>query len=151
MRIKRFLSVCVLFVGMLYADSSLQEDINKIAKASSNTSALYAAQVPAPNNIISEKIALAAMSTGELSTTAQSIKDMLQSQNVQQLGVIGESEDMNIATIKQVINGLDKKVQATIYVIVEHNNYDELKDLAQQKGVNLVCILKNSDTQNSAK
>lgn len=85
MKIKRFLTMLVLFVGFSYADSNIQQDLETIAKASNNTSKLYIAQVPAPGNFLSEKMMLGAMGMGELTKTAQDIKSMLESGNVKQL------------------------------------------------------------------
>jgi hypothetical protein len=142
------LTVALLFSGCAtksYDNAVMQDDVESIAKASNTSSKLYAIQVPAADNTVSEKIALVAMDNmAELTKPAKSIKNKLLSGNVQQLGVIGQSEAMNIATIKQVIHALEQKVNATLYTVVKENNYDELKDLAHQKGVELVFIVKNS-------
>ncbi|MDD3592984.1 MAG: hypothetical protein PHO65_10110 [Sulfurovum sp.] len=140
MKIKRFLTMLVLFVGFSYADSNIQQDLQTIAKASNNTSKLYTIQVSAPGTIISEKMMLMAMSVGTLTRATQDIKSMLESGNVKQLGIVGESEAVNIATAKQAINALDRQVDATIYIVAKESDCNEIKSLASQKGVNLVIL-----------
>jgi len=140
MNIKLFLTMFVLIFGFSYADSNIQHDLETIAKASNAPSKLYIVQVPAPGNIISEKMMLGAMGMGELTQTAQDIKNMLESDNAKQLGIIGESEAVNIATVKQAINALDRKVDATIYMVAKENDCNEIKTLANQKGLNLVVL-----------
>ena len=149
MKIKRFLTMLVLFVGFSYADSNIQQDLKTIAKASNNTSKLYIVQVPAPGNFLSEKMMLGAMGMGELTKTAQDIKSMLESGNVKQLGIVGESEAVNIATVKQAINALDRKVDATVYIVAKENDCNEIKSLASQKGVNLVILSQTASSVSS--
>ncbi|MDY0234395.1 MAG: hypothetical protein RBS11_10225 [Sulfurimonas sp.] len=149
MKIKRFLTMLVLFVGFSYADSNIQQDLETIAKASNNTSKLYIAQVPAPGNFLSEKMMLGAMGMGELTKTAQDIKSMLESGNVKQLGIVGESEAVNIATVKQAINALDRKVDATIYIVAKESDCNEIKSLASQKGINLVILSQTASSVSS--
>ncbi|MDD2450416.1 MAG: hypothetical protein PHU67_00710 [Sulfurovum sp.] len=48
MKIKRFLTMLVLFFGFSYADSNIQQDLKTIAKASNDPSKLYTIQVSAP-------------------------------------------------------------------------------------------------------
>lgn len=150
MKIKLFLTMLVLFVGFSYANSTIQQDLETIAKASKVPSELYIVQVSAPNNIISEKMMLAAMGMGELTKTAQDIKSMLESRNVKQLGIVGESEAVNIATAKQAINALDRKVDATIYIVAKESDCNEIKNLAVQKGLNLVVLSQTVSSVSSA-
>jgi len=150
MKIKRFLTIFVLFVGFSFADSNIQQDLETIVKASSIPSELYIVQVSAPNNIISEKMMLGAMGMGELTKTAQNIKNMIDSRNVKQLGIVGESETVNIATVKQAINALDSKVDATIYIVAKENNCSEIKTLASEKGVSLVILPQTASSVSSA-
>ena len=139
----------VLFLGFSYADSNIQQDLETIAKASNAPSKLYIVQVPAPSNIISEKMMLAAMGAGELTQTTQDIKNMLESDNAKQLGIIGESEAVNIATVKQAINALDRKVDATIYIVAKESDCNEIKTLVSQKGVNLVILSQTASSVSS--
>jgi hypothetical protein len=147
MKIKRFLTTFIMFLGFSYADSNIQQDLETIAKASNSSSKLYITQVSAPNNIISEKMMLGAMGMGELTQTAQDIKNMLESGNVKQLGIIGENQAINTATVKQAINALNRNVDATIYIVGKESDCNEIKSLASQKGLNLVVL---SQTANSA-
>lgn len=141
MKIKRFLTMLVLFLGFSYADSNIQQDLETIAKASNNnTSKLYIAQVPAPGSFLSEKMMLTSMGAGVLTLASQNIKSMLESGNVKQLGIVGESQAVNIATAKQAINALDRKVDATIYIVAKESDCNEVKTLAIQKDVNLVIL-----------
>lgn len=149
MKIKRFLTILVLIFGFSYADSNIQQDLETIVKASSIPSELYIVQVSAPGTIISEKMMLMAMSAGTLTRTAQDIKSMLESRNLKQLGIVGESEAVNIATVKQAINALDRKVDATIYIVAKENNYSEIKTLASQKGVSLVILPQTASSVSS--
>ncbi|MDD3775273.1 MAG: hypothetical protein PHV08_04870 [Sulfurovaceae bacterium] len=149
MKIKLFLTMLVLFLGFSYADSNIQQDLETIAKASNAPSKLYIVQVPAPSNIISEKMMLAAMGAGELTQTTQDIKNMLESDNAKQLGIIGESEAVNIATVKQAINALDRKVDATIYIVAKESDCNEIKTLVSQKGVNLVILSQTASSVSS--
>lgn len=140
MKIKQFVIMFVLIFGFSYADSSIQQDLETIVKASSVPSELYIVQVSSPGTIISEKMMLMAMSAGTLTRATQDIKSMLESRNVKQLGIVGESETVNIATVKQAINALDRKVDATIYIVCKENNCIDIKALASQKGVSLVIL-----------
>jgi predicted transcriptional regulator len=149
MKIKRFLTMLVLFVGFSYADSNIQQDLETIAKTSNNPSKLYAIQVSAPGTIISEKMMLMAMCAGTLTRTAQDIKSMLESGNVKQLGIVSESEAVNIATTKQAINALDRKVDATIYIIAKESDCNEIKSLASQKGISLVVLSQTASSVSS--
>jgi len=149
MKIKRFLTMLVLCVGFSHADSNIQQDLEMIAKASNNPSKLYITQVSAPGTIISEKMMLMAMSAGTLTRTTQDIKSMLESGNVKQLGIVGESEAVNIATVKQAMNALDQKVDATIYIIAKESDCNEIKSLASQKGINLVILSQTTSSVSS--
>lgn len=150
MKIKLFLTTFILFLGFSYADSNIQQDIETIAKASNSSSKLYITQVSAPNNIISEKMMLGAMGMGELTQTAQDIKNMLESGNVKQLGIIGENQAINTATVKQAINALNRNVDATIYIVGKESDYNEIKSLASQKGLNLVVLSQTANSVSSA-
>lgn len=136
----------VLILGFSYADSNIQQDLETIVKASSVPSELYIVQVSSPGTIISEKMMLMAMSAGTLTRATQDIKSMLESRNVKQLGIVGESETVNIATAKQAIKALDRKVDATIYIVCKENNCIDIKALASQKGVNLVILSQTASS-----
>lgn len=146
MNIKLFLTTFIMFLGFSYADSNIQQDLETIAKASNSSSKLYIVQVSAPNNIISEKMMLGAMGMGELTQTAQDIKNMLESGNVKQLGIIGESQAINIATVKQAINALNRNVDATIYIVGKESDCNEIKSLTSQKGLNLIILLQTANS-----
>jgi len=146
MKIKRFVIMFVLILGFSYADSNIQQDLETIVKASSVPSELYIVQVSSPGTIISEKMMLMAMSAGTLTRATQDIKSMLESRNVKQLGIVGESETVNIATAKQAIKALDRKVDATIYIVCKENNCIDIKALASQKGVNLVILSQTASS-----
>ncbi len=150
MNIKLFLTMLVLFLGFSYADSSIQQDLETIAKASNAPSKLYIVQVPAPGTIVSEKMMLMAMSAGTLTRVTQDIKSILESGNVKQLGIVGESEAVNIATVKQAINTLNRKVDVTIYIVCQKNDCNEIKSLASQKGIGLVILPQAASSVSSS-
>ncbi len=98
-------------------------------------------EVPSTNNIISEKIMLAAMASGESTSATEQLKALLQKGTSTQIGVVGKSQAVNVMTVKQTLKKLaSKPAKGTVYLIGDAKIKDVLSAVNQNKDINVVVI-----------
>ncbi len=108
-----------------------------------NTDSLYIVTIPSPNNFISEKIILATLATGETSRAMTQLMDMLITNQQQAIGITGESDVINAATIKGTLKKLQNKTASgMIYLIADKDTQQELTAINKNKAIQLFFIDK---------
>jgi len=108
-----------------------------------NTDSLYIVTAPSPNNFISEKIMLAALATGDTSRAMAQLMDMLITNQLRAIGITGESDAINAATVKGALKKRqDKTASGTIYLIADKDTQQELTAINQNKAIQLFFIDK---------
>lgn len=108
--------------------------------AASRLESMYFVQVPSPDNVISEKLMITTLAFGS-STAIDALVKIFSSGNPATIGVIGESDGVNAATVKITLEQLkNKKATGTIYLVADEKTRDELNDLAQTVGIKLIVL-----------
>lgn len=101
---------------------------------------MYFIDVPSPDNIISEKLMIASLEFGS-STAIDALVEILSSEKPVTIGVVGDSDAVNAATVKAALKELkNKKTAGTVYLVADTKAQEELHDLAQTVGIKLIVI-----------
>lgn len=104
-------------------------------------------QVPSANNIISEKIMLAVIASGESTPSIEQLSDLLQKETHMQIGVVGKSQATNIMTIKQALKKLaSKPAKGVLYLVGNAKTKEELSVANQHKDI-VVVVVDTKQTQ----
>jgi len=108
--------------------------------AASGLKSIYFIAVPSPANVISEKLMAASLAFGS-STAIDALVEVFSKGNPVTIGVIGESDAINAATVKVTLEHLkNKRAAGTLYLVADTKTRDELHDLAQTAGIKLIVL-----------
>lgn len=119
--------------------SEVQKQINYIY-SKTKISDMYFIEVPSANNIISEKIMLAAIQLNG-SASVDALDGVLKKNDFTHIGVVGRSMPTNVVTIKQSLKNMqNKSARGTIYVIANDKEKFELEAMNKNSNINLVVI-----------
>lgn len=108
--------------------------------AATKVKTIYFIDVPSPNNIISEKIAVATMAL-EGSKAVDALDAFLKKNALVHIGIIGKSQAINVATVKQSLKNMaNKPAQGTVYLIAGESEKSELDALNNNKNISIVVV-----------
>ena len=98
-------------------------------------------KIPSANNIISEKIMLAVIASGESTPSIEQLSALLQKETHMQIGVVGKSQATNIMTIKQALKKLAQKpANGVLYLVGNAKTKEELSLANQHKDIVVVVV-----------
>lgn len=109
--------------------------------AASKSTKMYFMEVPSPNNFLSEKIMLATIALGDGSTAIDQLAELLEKDAVGPIGIVGDSQDINVMTVKQSLKKIaGKHAKGTIYLIADAKIKEELMTLNQELNLNIIVV-----------
>ena len=122
---------------------AITQQMSEILAAAESKELIFI-DVPSAKNIISEKIMLAAIASGETTLAMEQLISLLQRNTSIQIGVVGKSQAINIMTIKQALKKLaSKPVNGVVFVIGDAKAKEELSAANQHRNISVVVVNDN--------
>lgn len=124
--------------SLFQSNNIVQEQMAAITKES-GAAEMFFIEVPSPNNIISEKLMLATLATGMRSNVIDQLVELLSLNKNLIIGVVGESQSINTATVKRAMEDAKKKAASgTIFLVGNEQTQATLNALAVRNNLKFV-------------
>ncbi|MDO9365499.1 MAG: hypothetical protein Q7T58_04020 [Methylotenera sp.] len=124
----------------LHHNAEIAQQMTDIYAVAASKEMLFI-EVPSANNIISEKIMLAVIASGESTPSIEQLSVLLQKGTHMQIGVVGKSQSTNIMTIKQALKKLaSKPAKGVLYLVGNAKTKEELSVANQHKDIVVVVV-----------
>ena len=141
--ISLLLSGCVTTTPQPTASSSMSAEAKRqmvVIDQTARDSEMFYLHVPSADNAISNRMVLVSLRSGTRSQAVNALVNYLNRQPASSIGVVGEHEEINLATIDVALQQLSPATERGRVYVVSKAPHPERVDQASSVGVELVLI-----------